>query len=69
MCASFSSTVSLIFYRYKYEEKIDWSRTYIVCPNHTSNLDIMSVSGSLHNTFCFMGKHELLESPAAWHIF
>jgi 1-acyl-sn-glycerol-3-phosphate acyltransferase len=62
MCASFSSTVSLIFYRYTYEVPVDWSRTYIVCPNHTSNLDIMSVSGALKNTFCFMGKHELLDN-------
>ena len=63
MCASFSSKVSGIFYRVKTEQLIDWSRAYIVCPNHTSNLDIMSVSSALKNTFCFMGKHELLENP------
>lgn len=62
ICAAFSSTVSFIFYRYTYEQPVDWSRTYIVCPNHTSNLDIMSVSGALKNTFCFMGKHELLDN-------
>jgi 1-acyl-sn-glycerol-3-phosphate acyltransferase len=63
MCASFSSTVSGIFYRVKFEQPVDWSRTYIVCPNHTSNLDIMAVSSIMKNTFCFMGKHELLENP------
>lgn len=63
MCAFFSSSVSGIFYRVKFEEPVDWSRTYIVCPNHTSNLDIMSVSLLMKNNFCFMGKHELLENP------
>ncbi|MGZ3767374.1 MAG: lysophospholipid acyltransferase family protein, partial [Mucilaginibacter sp.] len=63
MCASFSSTVSGIFYRAEFEQPVDWSRTFIVCPNHTSNLDIMSVSSVLKNTFCYMGKHELLDNP------
>lgn len=63
MCASFSSTVSGIFYSVKFEQQVDWSRTYIICPNHTSNLDIMSVSSIPKNTFCFMGKHELLDNP------
>ncbi|MDB5151577.1 MAG: 2-acyl-glycerophospho-ethanolamine acyltransferase [Mucilaginibacter sp.] len=63
MCAFFSSSISGIFYRVKFQEPVDWSRTYIICPNHTSNLDIMSVSLLLKNNFCFMGKHELLENP------
>ncbi len=63
MCAFFSSTISGIFYRVTMEQPVDWSRTYIICPNHTSNLDIMSVSLLLKNNFCFMGKHELLNNP------
>ena len=63
ICAAFSSTTTGIFYKIQYEQPIDWSRTYIVCPNHVSNLDIMSVSKVLKNTFCFMGKHELLDNP------
>ncbi len=63
ICASFSSLISGIYYKVEFEQAVDWSRTYIVCPNHTSNLDIMSVSSALKNTFCFMGKHELLENP------
>lgn len=63
MCAFGSSTISGIFYRVKKEQAIDWSRTYIICPNHTSNLDIMSVSLLIKNNFCFIGKHELLENP------
>ena len=63
ICAAFSSATTGIFYKIEYEQPIDWSRTYIVCPNHISNLDIMSVSKALKNTFCFMGKHELLDNP------
>ena len=63
MCAFISSTISGIFYSVKFEEPVDWSRTYIICPNHTSNLEIMSVSLMVKNNFCFIGKHELLENP------
>lgn len=63
ICAFFSSTISGIFYRVRFEAPVDWSRTYIICPNHTSNLDIMSVSLLIKNNFCFIGKHELLENP------
>jgi len=62
-CAFFSSAISGIFYKVKTEGRIDWSRTYIICPNHTSNLDIMSNSLLIKNNFCFIGKHELLDNP------
>jgi 1-acyl-sn-glycerol-3-phosphate acyltransferase len=62
-CAFISSTLSGIFYSVRFEEPVDWSRTYIICPNHTSNLDIMPVSLLIKNNFCFMGKHELLDNP------
>jgi len=57
-----SSTVTGIRYRYHFEQPINWSKTYIVCPNHTSNLDITSMSLLVKNNYCFMGKEELLES-------
>ena len=59
--AFISSASSGIFYRATFEEPIDWSRTYIICPNHTSNLDVSAVSVHLHNNHCFMGKEELRE--------
>ena len=50
-----------IFYRFEFEQPVDWGKTYIVCPNHTSNLDINAMC-SLVNTNCsFMGKQELEE--------
>ena len=56
-----SSIVAGISYQYEFDEPIDWSRTYIICPNHTSNLDISAVSVLLKNNYCFMGKEELLK--------
>ncbi|NCD69850.1 lysophospholipid acyltransferase family protein [Mucilaginibacter agri] len=57
-----SSFLSGFFYRIKYEQPIDWSKTYIICPNHTSNLDITSASLLTKSNYCFMGKEELLDS-------
>ena len=57
-----ASVLSGIFYKIHYEEKIDWSRTYVVCANHASNLDIFAMSVLMKNNFFFMGKQELLSS-------
>lgn len=58
-----SSIVVGIVYRFKYEKAIDWSRTYIICPNHTSNLDITAMTLLVkNNNHCFMGKEELLNN-------
>ena len=52
-----------IVYRFEFEEPIDWNRTYIICPNHTSNLDTSMVCRLLKNrNFCFMGKAELADN-------
>jgi 1-acyl-sn-glycerol-3-phosphate acyltransferase len=56
-----SSLLTGIFYKFHFEQPIDWSKTYIVCPNHTSNLDITSMSLLVKNNYCFMGKDELLQ--------
>ncbi|MFD0792258.1 lysophospholipid acyltransferase family protein [Mucilaginibacter litoreus] len=55
-----SGTVG-ITYRYHFEEPIDWNRTYIIAPNHTSNLDITAMSLLVKSNFCFMGKQELVD--------
>jgi 1-acyl-sn-glycerol-3-phosphate acyltransferase len=49
----------VFFYRFEYEEAIDWSKTYIVCPNHTSNLDISAMCVLVNTNYSFMGKEEL----------
>lgn len=60
--ALISSGISGIFYRARYEAPIDWSRTYVICPNHTSNLDVSAISTNLHNNHCFIGKEELMDN-------
>jgi 1-acyl-sn-glycerol-3-phosphate acyltransferase len=51
--------------RYKIEKQddIDFSKTYIITPNHTSNLDIFVLLAALPGYFCFMGKAELASIP------
>jgi 1-acyl-sn-glycerol-3-phosphate acyltransferase len=56
-----SSALVGFFFRYTYEEPIDWSKTYIVCPNHTSNLDISAMCVMIKSDYCFIGKEELKE--------
>lgn len=61
--AFFTSAFSGVFYQYEFESDIDWSKTYIICPNHASNLDISAISIMMKNSFFFLGKEELLENP------
>ncbi|HEY1007006.1 MAG TPA: lysophospholipid acyltransferase family protein [Sphingobacteriaceae bacterium] len=55
--------------RFRYREKIDWSRNYIVCANHTSNLDITAISLMMNSNYAFMGKEELLNNPVTSLFF
>jgi len=57
--AMVSSGMAGIFYRFEFEQSIDWSKTYIICPNHTSNLDISAMCIMVKNNCSFMGKQEL----------
>ncbi len=58
-----SSFFSGIFYRYEIQQDIDWSKNYIICPNHTSNLDITALSLLVKSNYAFIGKEELLKNP------
>ena len=61
--AFLSSLCVGILYKFEFEEPVDWSKTYVVCPNHSSNLDTSMVCMLLkNNQLCFMGKQELLDS-------
>lgn len=57
--AFISSSLVGFFYRFEYEQPIDWSKTYIICPNHTSNLDVSAMSILVKRHCSFMGKEEL----------
>jgi len=54
-----SSGLVGFFFKYEYEQPIDWSKPYIICPNHTSNLDIAAMCVLVKNDYCFLGKEEL----------
>jgi 1-acyl-sn-glycerol-3-phosphate acyltransferase len=56
-----SSACVGIFYRFTYEVPFDRTKPYIICPNHTSNLDISAMSALVKSDCSFMGKEELLE--------
>jgi len=59
--AFLSSALAGIFYRFSYEVPIDRTKTYIICPNHTSNLDISAMCLLVKSNCSFMGKEELTE--------
>jgi 1-acyl-sn-glycerol-3-phosphate acyltransferase len=56
-----SSSFAGIFYRFTYETPFDRTKTYIICPNHTSNLDISAMCLLVKGDYSFMGKDELSE--------
>lgn len=64
-----SSISTGFFFRYHFEVPIDWSRHYIICANHTSNLDIPSISYLVKGNFAFMGKDDLLGNPVTALFF
>ena len=57
-----SSILSGFIFRFRYEEKIDWSKQYIICANHTSNLDITAIILLAKRNYVFLGKEELLDN-------
>ena len=52
-----------------FEEDIDWTKNYIICPNHTSILDITAIIYLCPPNFSFMGKIELLDNPVTRIFF
>jgi 1-acyl-sn-glycerol-3-phosphate acyltransferase len=49
-----------VFFNFEFEEPIDWGKTYMICPYHSSNLDTAMISILVkNNRFCIMGKEEL----------
>ncbi|MES2107494.1 MAG: lysophospholipid acyltransferase family protein [Bacteroidota bacterium] len=57
-----SSAAVGFFYRFEYEQPVDWSKAYIVCPNHSSNLDISAMCVLVNTNCSFMGKEELKDA-------
>ncbi len=57
-----SSVLAGFLFRFSYEEKIDWSKRYIICANHTSNLDITAIILLAKRNYVFLGKEELVKN-------
>lgn len=64
-----SSSLVGFFYKVTHEEPVDWSQTYIICPNHSSNLDITATMQSCKTDFSFIGKDDLLNNPVTGLFF
>ncbi len=61
--------MSGIFYRLEFEVPFDRKKTYVICPNHTSNLDVSWATAISQSNFSFMGKEELLQNPTTKLFF
>eukprot|EP01037_Dinobryon_pediforme_P008381 gene8381-8468_t len=59
MWAFLSAALVGFFFSFEYEEPFDRDKTYIICPNHTSNLDIAAMCQLANSNSSFMGKEEL----------
>lgn len=57
-----NSAFSGIFFRFNYEQPVDWSKNYIIVANHTSNLDITAMILMIKRNLVFMGKDELMDN-------
>lgn len=64
-----SSSLVGFFYRFEFEEPIDWTKPYIICPNHTSHLDITAMVLMCPPNFSFIGKIELMDNPVTGLFF
>lgn len=61
-CAGFS-------FKIDEESPTDWSRKYVICANHTSNLDITALMLACKTDFSFIGKSELIHKPVTGLFF
>jgi len=58
-----------IVFRFQFKQPVDWRGQYIVCANHSSNLDITAMSLLMRSHYAFMGKEELLKNPVTSLFF
>lgn len=65
----FATTTVGIRFHVVEEVPIDWSKPYVICPNHTSILDITALNYTCKQQFSFMGKVELLRNPVTRIFF
>ncbi len=64
-----SARVAGFSFKVRFHSEVDWSKNYIICPNHTSNLDISAVIALCDAPHSYMGKAELLSNPVTGLFF
>ncbi|MFD2742736.1 MULTISPECIES: lysophospholipid acyltransferase family protein [Sphingobacterium] len=64
-----SAALAGIRFKFHFEVPIDWSKNYVLCPNHTSILDISVLTHLCPQPFSFLGKIELLRNPVTAIFF
>lgn len=69
LLAKVTSFISGFYFKIQFEKPIDWTQPAIICPNHTSNLDIPATMLACNSEFAFIGKDELLHNPVTRIFF
>lgn len=64
-----SASLAGIRFKIDEENEIDWSKNYVICSNHTSNLDITALMAVCDIDFSFIGKEALLDNPVTSLFF
>lgn len=64
-----SSSAAGFRFHIRFESPIAWNTSYVICPNHSSNLDIAALIKVCKSDFSFMGKKELLHNPVTGIFF
>ena len=60
---AYMATMSSGFrFKYHFVATVDWSVPYIICANHSSNLDIPAMALLVKGNYAFMAKEELLHN-------
>lgn len=63
------SALAGIFFKVTYESALPWDRPMVLCPNHTSVLDITALTYLCPLPFSFIGKASLLKNPVTRIFF
>ncbi|MCW8310639.1 lysophospholipid acyltransferase family protein [Sphingobacterium thalpophilum] len=63
------SALAGVFFKVTYESQFSWDRSMVLCPNHTSVLDITALTYLCPIPFSFIGKASLLKNPVTRIFF
>lgn len=67
--AKWSSRLAGFKFQIQFETEINWENPFIICANHTSNLDIPAIISLTTGPHSFMGKAELIDQPITGLFF